>query len=99
MSEARYSARIYQDQRKAERSPVEMGAKGLLPQNSDAIDCTVVDISDSGARIELRDVDVVPRRFKLFVPDKHALCECRVVRQSGNEIGVEFENRIDLKSN
>jgi len=99
MPESRYSAYIYEDQRRAERSPVDFGAKGILPYPTNAINCTVLDISDNGARIALRNVDIVPHKFKLFIPETHTLCDCRVARQSGKEIGVEFENKIELKSN
>ncbi len=98
MPETNYSAYIYQDQRGFERSPADFKAKGILPHPGNVIDCTVLDISENGARIELRDIDIVPHRFKLFIPQTHTLCECRVARQSGREIGVQFESKIDLKS-
>ncbi len=98
MSGSPVSAFIYQEKRRSERSNVETDAKGILPHLNHSIDCTVLDISETGARVKLGDVDIVPDKFKLFVPETHTLCECRVVRRSGKQLGLEFESQIDLKS-
>lgn len=96
MAQAQTAGYIFEEQRGAARSTITMDAQGIVPNINKAIDCTILDISDTGARIELKSVDMVPRKFKLFVPEIHALCECLVVRQSGKQVGLVFENRIDL---
>ena len=88
---------IYQDQRRSVREQVELEAKGIMPKVDAAIDCTILDISETGALLRLGRVDITPQRFKLFVPEKHMLCECHVVRKSGKLVGVEFQNSTDLK--
>ncbi len=98
MAQSQISAFIYQEKRGSERSNVETDAKGILPHLNHTLDCTVLDISETGARVELTNVDIVPETFKLFIPETHRLCECRVVRRSGRQLGLQFESQIDLKS-
>ena len=53
-------------------------------------ECTVIDISDRGARLFVND-DGVPARFHLIISGDHAMRqECRVARRLGGELGVEF---------
>jgi len=98
MAQAQTAGYIFKEQRGATRSAVAMDAQGIIPNINKAIDCTILDISETGAKIELNGVDMVPRKFKLFVPETHTLCECLVVRQSGKHVGLVFENRIDLRA-
>lgn len=87
---------IFEDQRRANREDVVLKAQGFIPHIDEAIDCTILDLSDTGARVELKSVDMVPRKFTLFAPDTHTLWDCRVVRRDGKQIGVAFNSKIDL---
>lgn len=98
MTQTQAAGYIFEEQRAAIRNTLAMDAQGIIPNINKAIDCTILDISDTGARIKLKQVDMVPRKFKLFVPETHTLCECLVVRQDGKHVGLVFENRIDLKA-
>ena len=98
MSVVQPSAYIFKERRSSERHDVMIAAKAIMPYINDAINCTVLDISESGARVELIGVDIVPSNLKLYLPETRTLRDCRVVRQSGNQIGLEFESRIDLKA-
>lgn len=98
MAQSQIFGHIFEEQRGAARSTVSMDAQGIVPNINKAIDCTILDISETGAKIELKRVDIVPRKFKLFVPETHTLCECLVIRQTGKQVGVVFENRIDLRA-
>ncbi len=98
MAQAQTAGYIFEEQRGAERSAVALDAQGIFPNINQAIDCTILDISETGAKIEMKSVDMVPRRFKLFVPETDTLCECLVVRRSGKHVGLVFESRIDLTS-
>jgi hypothetical protein len=51
-----------------------------------AIDCTVLDISDEGAGLKLRDT--VPDIFMLVLDD--VSLPCRVVWRKANQVGVRF---------
>ena len=90
---------IFEEKRRSTREQVELDAKGIVPNADKAIDCTILDISDTGALVRLGEVDIIPPRFKLFVPERHMLCECRIVRKSGKFLGIEFQTRAGLDEN
>jgi len=89
---------IFGGRRRAERNVSVFDALDMPPYLNKAIDCTILDLSEAGAQIELILVDIVPDTFRLFVPERHTLYQCTVVRKSGKQVGLEFESRIDLKS-
>jgi PilZ domain len=53
--------------------------------------CTVLDMSDSGARIEVSDPGAVPAKLRLaFSRDVRTGRACEVAWQRGRTIGVKF---------
>jgi hypothetical protein len=53
--------------------------------------CTVLDMSDSGARIEISDRSAVPSKLRLaFSRDVRRGRACEVVWQRGKTVGVKF---------
>jgi hypothetical protein len=53
--------------------------------------CTVLDVSDTGASIELSDPGAVPARLRLaFSRDVRTGRPCEVAWQRGKTIGVKF---------
>ncbi len=53
--------------------------------------CTILDMSDSGARIEVSDAGAVPPKLRLaFSRDVRTGRPCEVVWQRGRTIGVKF---------
>ena len=53
--------------------------------------CTLIDISDSGAKVELEDADDIPGIFSLWLSRHgHPRYSCRVVWSHKNKIGVQF---------
>jgi hypothetical protein len=54
--------------------------------------CAIADISETGARIDVEDVDNVPDRFILLLAASgSARRKCRVVWRQERQIGVVFE--------
>lgn len=53
------------------------------------VGCSLRDISDSGARLQVENADNMPDQFTLELPDMEPR-SCRVARRSGRNIGVEF---------
>lgn len=53
------------------------------------VQCTIRNISDTGAKIEVRGVGQIPAAFDLLVPD-HRPQACRVVWRAMREMGVSF---------
>lgn len=52
--------------------------------------CTVRDLSDTGARIELPGDVTLPDRFDLYIEKRHAARPAVVKRRHGTEVGVAF---------
>jgi hypothetical protein len=83
--------RVPPNQRQQTRRAVFIKAL-LLRDGKPNLPCTLVDISDTGARLVIDDARVVPNRFTIAmteqgVPRRH----CRLVWRGENEIGVSFE--------
>lgn len=57
------------------------------------VNCTVIDISSSGAKLTIDEVDQLPETFSLWLsrygPPRYS---CRVVWRSSNSVGVTFES-------
>jgi hypothetical protein len=60
-------------------------ATGLGPPLS----CTMHDVSEFGARIELGEPAAAPQEFLILLSDRLARW-CRVIWRSDKEIGIEF---------
>ncbi len=84
------------DRRYADRESVDHEALGLFPGAEDALDCQVLDISETGAKLHLSGVDIVPKRFKLFVPETGFLYECEMAWRNSQEMGVSFHSKAKL---
>jgi hypothetical protein len=67
------------------------GARIVLADGSMLEDCRIVDISGTGARLEVNDLDAVPDQFVLLLSyDGNLRRRCSVVWRSETTIGVEF---------
>ena len=54
-------------------------------------ECTVRDISEDGARIEVPTSFTLPENFELFIPARNQRFRAKTVWRQGQEIGVEFK--------
>ena len=53
--------------------------------------CTILDLSASGARLQMQDASPIPGTMSLaFSRDVRKLTRCRLVWRKGSIIGVEF---------
>jgi hypothetical protein len=65
---------------------VDAGAQGARQ------DCLLVDISDTGARLELAAPAAMPETFRLLLSaGGEVRRECRVVWRSATQVGVQFQ--------
>lgn len=55
-------------------------------------ECTVRDLSETGARMEISSAITVPEFFDLFIPLKNATHRSRIVWRNSTEIGATFED-------
>ena len=58
-----------------------------------SIDCTIRDLSDTGARIVFSTLVTVPDNIELHIPQKQMTLPARVRRRDQLEIGVSFEDQ------
>jgi PilZ domain len=56
------------------------------------IDCTIRNLSDSGAALEVSSPVGIPERFTLVVEADHRHLPSRVVWRKHTRIGIHFEN-------
>ena len=77
------------ERRRSQRSAVSYQAVGVMPQDR-SFPCDVVNISDGGAMLRIDDVDVLPDRMRLVIPDLDATHDCDVVWKRACDVGVRF---------
>lgn len=79
------------DRRKAPRRP--LGLIGKLIFDGVLLDCTIIDLSDGGARIELAADVILPASFYLRIPIDQPIAQACLVWRSHRTIGVQFVAR------
>jgi hypothetical protein len=81
----------YIEQRRSTREPVNFPAWIDLGQRSQRRDCTVLDVSDGGARILLASAATLPREFWLvFSKDGTRRRRCHLVWRTSEQIGLRY---------
>jgi hypothetical protein len=87
--------RIFQmdtDRRKAVRRTVRLPAKIATGEGGVFRDCTLVDLSDLGARLAIDQADNLPDEFAIFLPPyARPFRKCRLIWRKNEHIGVEFD--------
>lgn len=74
----------------ARRQKVLKAGKILAPGNLAVVDCTIRDMSETGARLAVGDQMATPNDFRLVVPMDNTMRDAKVVWRRGNLIGVTF---------
>jgi len=86
-----------EDGRRAVRHRTFLGATIVHGDDMLTVACSVRDWSESGARIEVPPLPVLPAKFWLLDRRSPVAFEARVVWRRENIIGVEFTDRRDLE--
>jgi hypothetical protein len=84
-----------QEMRHAERIRSFLRAQIIFNNRMSTIDCTIKNISPTGARVALSDTLAVPAEFEIDIPQKGRSYRARLVWRDKEAIGVEF---IDAKT-
>jgi PilZ domain len=63
---------------------------GLIELADTCIECTVRDLSGSGAALEVVTPLYIPDRFTLFIPSEQLKRKCRIAWRTGSRMGVTF---------
>ena len=64
---------------------------GTIEFGGGAIDCTVRNLSDTGAALDVTSPLGIPEHFTLFIPVEGTHRSCTVVWRKEKRIGVKFE--------
>lgn len=64
---------------------------GIISFEGNGIDCTVRNISRSGAALDVASAERLPPSFKLAIEADNFLRPCRLVWSAGRRIGVTFD--------
>jgi hypothetical protein len=78
------------ERRRYRRILTQKAAKVVFHYNS-VIDCTVRDLTDAGARLEIPSAGAVPQTFDLITQEPDGAHLCQVVWRSQDSVGVSFE--------
>ncbi len=77
--------------RKNRRHYVVHGARIVGPDGSGLVSCRMLDVSGTGARLEVKGADSLPDQLVLVLShDGRLRRQCSVVWRSETAIGVEF---------
>jgi hypothetical protein len=66
------------------------GAKITFNRRGSVIDCTVRNLSDTGALLEVQSTVGIPDTFELVFNDGGLVQPCRLVRRNATQLGVAF---------
>lgn len=64
---------------------------GIISFDGAGIDCTVRNVSDGGAQLEVASLQGIPQSFKLAIAADNFLRRCRMVWTTNRRIGVTFD--------
>ncbi|MGE3148159.1 MAG: PilZ domain-containing protein [Pseudorhodoplanes sp.] len=82
------------DNRKFPRKPLRYPATIETSEDASAL-CMISDVSDTGARLIVDQVDNVPEDFVLHLTrDGRTRRKCHVIWRSENQVGIEFQKDV-----
>lgn len=64
---------------------------GVIMVDGTGIDCTVRNMSDGGAAIDIANAAAIPRRFRLSIKTDDFVGRCRMVWNDGRRVGIAFD--------
>jgi hypothetical protein len=81
---------VLDDKRRASRHRVLKEGKIVMHNNLSVVDCSIRDLSDSGARIRCKDQPAVPTDFKLLLTADLRIRDAHVVWRKDDQLGLQF---------
>jgi hypothetical protein len=84
--------RMNPERRSIARTNISKNALLFFDAQRGVFSCRVQDITNSGAGIELSNVNLLPMNFELTFDKFHTVRECRVIWRQGDFVGVAFQN-------
>jgi hypothetical protein len=85
---------VLNDKRKATRREIRY-TSWIVMDDSELQGCVLLDISDTGARLDVQDASTIPDCFILSLSNRgRARRKCHVVWRDGKQVGVEFDRKL-----
>jgi len=81
---------VEENKRIAVRSRVLKGAKIVSMNKWSVVDCTIRDISATGARIICGDQAAVANEFRFLIPAENTICTAKVIWRREDMLGIAF---------
>ena len=78
------------ERRRRQRARTLKSARILFNQHNSAIDCTVRNLSPTGACLTVQSALGIPERFDMMFDADKSIRPCRVVWHKEKQLGVEF---------
>ncbi len=78
------------DSRVAKRSKVLKAAKIIFNKSQSIMDCTVRDMSTTGARLICREPHLIPDDIRFILTQDNTIREARVMWRRGELMGIHF---------
>jgi PilZ domain len=78
------------ERRRQQRARTLKSARILLNERHSVIDCTVRNLSPSGACLTVESALGIPERFDVLFEADHTVRPCRMIWHKEKQIGVEF---------
>jgi hypothetical protein len=79
------------DERNLKRTRVVRSAKIITAHYAHMIDCTILDLTNRGAAVDIAGAFVLPDSFLLTLDRGRTLRTCRVIWRRNERLGVAFE--------
>jgi len=81
------------ERRSSKRVPVHLEARVVCDTSSSCAECTIRDISSTGARLVFPCLAEIPVEFVLRIPGTDAAARSRLIWSTGQENGIMFTDR------
>ena len=84
------------DLRRSVRVRTFFGGRIVFHDGAYIYDCIVRDLSESGARVEIPEARMIPRRFYFLVSKEEVAYDCELVWRTRMMAGIRFRETIQL---
>jgi hypothetical protein len=81
---------LMQDKRHLPRTRIRRNARIVMADRSSMVNCTVLDVTNKGARLGVATSDGIPLEFNLTFDSCRSVRPCYMVWRAGTQIGVAF---------
>ncbi len=87
---------MIKDKRKKQRRALHYTAWIGTGASAQLRNCTMSDISDTGAKLDVKNAEDVPEEFQLHLSGRGGIYrKCRTVWRTGEQVGVLFEKALE----